>query len=113
MKLIQHVQRAVNTTAHKTSAALRLGAGVTGDVVATGTFVVGGTVAVAGAIVAAAGAATFAGGAFIMGQAERLTHASQVLANKGYEDLCSPAPATSPLVAQETAFGSEFTPAMA
>ena len=117
MKLIQHVQRAVNTTVHKTSAALRLGAGITGDVVATGTSIVGGTVAITGAVVAAAGFATYAGGCAIMGQASRLADASQKLTDTAYDDLVGPAPepipATSPPVAQETAFEGGFTPATA
>lgn len=113
MKLIQHVQHAVNTTAHKTSAALRLGAGVTGDVIATGTFVVGGTVAIAGAVVAAAGAATFAGGAFIMGQAGRLAHASQTLADKSYEDLVGTSPEAVTQERAEPALDGDFAPAMA
>lgn len=118
MKLIQHVQRAVNTTVHKTSAALRLGAGVTGDVVATGTAIVGGTVTITGAVVAAAGFATYAGGCAIMRQAGKLADASQKLTDKAYDDLVAPVPVMAEQAPQEQApdapaFEGGLTPAAA
>ncbi len=92
MKIINSIQWAVGVTANKSGAALRLGAGITGDVVGSAIGLAGGVVAVTGAVMAVAGAATYAGGCAVMGVGGRVCDASQAVADQAYEELRAAVP---------------------
>lgn len=92
MKIVQHIQRAVGITANKSSAALRLGAGITGDVTGTFIAVTGGAVAITGGAVAVAGAAVYAGGVTVMSMGGRVCEKSQAFCDRAYDEMMAPLP---------------------
>lgn len=80
-------KRVVELSARKSAAALKLGAGIAGDITAITANIAGGAIAVSGAVVALAGFGVYVAGTAVMHQADRLANASQALASAGYDEL--------------------------